>query len=278
MLENENGGSKNPKKASLRDKVELTGRSMMQSLREAVDPPGKRSGWMASLSDKQLAEVYHRLRLNQPMYRIAKVCMDEWGFETNAVIKSVIRAIRNFRDKVLPPIEQEKLNPSPSPEGPSEPKKRSVSIVHRAEKIEKKLDAMGRMAWLIDRQTERIELLIEREAKSLPFKMTDNSMSLLLDMLEKYVQLQIKLGVLDSKPSEYNLYIKSKFEGILQHSLAPGTAMPEVALRWIKKCEESALLLTENTDGSFGVAGEADDEGEEVEDADECYEEEEEEE
>lgn len=266
----------NKKPMTLKDKTELTGRSLMCRLREAVDPPGKRSGWMAALNDKQLAEVYHRLRLNQPMYRIAKVCMDDWGFEANAMIKSVIRAIRSFRDKVLSPIEQERLNPSPPAKEPEEPedieeseepeepekpeKRRSVSVVHRAEKIAKKLDAMGRMAWLIEMQTDRIESLMRREAKSLPFKMTDASMSLLSDMLEKYVQLQIKLGVLDSKPSEYNFYIKNKFESIMQHSVTPGTAMPELCVRWLKKCEENALTLTENADGSFGIAEEGSEE------------------
>jgi hypothetical protein len=66
-----------------------------------VSPPGKQGTWLRLLNDKQLAEIYHRLRLGQPAYRLASIAQKEWGIRRKASPKSLARAIRKFKEDTL---------------------------------------------------------------------------------------------------------------------------------------------------------------------------------
>lgn len=233
--------------------TQVTGAHLLRSMRDAVAPAGKKGTWLRMLSDKQLAEVYHRLRLGQPAYKIAQIAQREWGVKRRANVKSLARAVRKFKEDTLGLLQVEKTAPS---EGRKEMGRKMEA---KALKIVEKVDGLGRLGWLIERQTERIELLLEREKNALPFQMTNKEIGTLTDMIEKYVQLQIKLGVIDAKPSEINLNIKHKFDALMSGTVQGGTAVLETADKWLQKCEENALTLR-LTDGRYElVKEEADD-------------------
>jgi hypothetical protein len=229
----------------LKGKVELTGQSLIDKMREAVAPPGKKGTWLRKLNNHQLAEVYHRLKLGQPAYKIAQIAQVEWGYHKKSAIKSLARAVRKFKEDMLGDLTLEKTSPFPS--RAEEGKKLSK----RAQNIVKMLDSMGRYRWAIECQTERVAILREREKNAIPFKATEDAIRTLSDMLDRYTHLEIKLGTLDSKPSEINLNIKGRFDGLLQHTVQPGTAVVEATDKWLSLCEKNALTLKLGEDGAY---------------------------
>lgn len=230
---------------SLEDSSQLTGASVIKRLREAVKPPGKKALWLNSLTDKQLAEVYHRLKMGQAAHYIVRIVQNDWGHFRKSDTGSLSRAVRRFRKEVLGDLQQDGR---PTEEG----KKLSDRLENRGKKVADKLDGMGRLGWLIEVQTDRVVALYEKEKASLPFKFTGKEVKTLAEMLETYIRLQIDLGLLDSKPSEYNLTIKHRFDGLLQNSLREdGVAMLDATNRFLELAEQKALTFKLSEDGSY---------------------------
>jgi hypothetical protein len=229
----------------LQSSAELTSAVVIQKLRAVCCPPGKKGTWLRLLNDRQLAEVYHRLKLGQPSYRIARIAQEEWGIRKKAEVKSLARAVRKFKEEALGLIHVEKTAPS------EDRKELGRKLEGKALTLTKKVDGLGRLGWLIERQTERVLLLMDREKNALPFKFTGDEIETLSDMIEKYVKLQVTLGIVDTPPPEINLNVKHRFDGLLQHTVQGGTAVIEAADRWLQKCEESALTLRRSEDGRY---------------------------
>lgn len=239
----------------LKGKVQVTGLSIMQRLREAAAPPGKRPSWLSQLNDKQLAEVFHRLKLGQPAYRIAKICKDEWGYMSKSSPKSLFRAIRAFKEAVLGLLELEKASSS------KDRQEAAKKLSKRAGRIVEQLDGLGRLRWLIDNQTDRVVTLIEKEKGALPFQFTDKSIELLGNLIDKYMSIQVKLGIVDVKPSELNLTVKGRFDGLMTHTVEGGQAVITAADKWLEACEQASLTLVLDDKGKYKLErGESDNE------------------
>jgi len=233
---------------NLADATEVTGALIMKKLREAVAPTGKKGTWLRLLNDKQLAEVYHRLRLGQPAYRVSMIAQKEWGVKRKADVKSLARAVRKFKQDTLGLLHMEKTSVA------EDRKELGKALTTRAAKLIQKVDGLGRLGWLIERQTERIAILLEREKTALPFKFTGDEIETLTSMIEKYMNLQIKLGVIDAKPPEVNLNVKHRFDGLMSGTIQGGTAVLEAADKWLQKCEENALTLKIGDDGKYQLS------------------------
>jgi hypothetical protein len=161
-------------------------------------------------------------------------------------VKSLTRAVTNFKAKMLGELQLEITNEK-SPKRQADGK----TLMRKAKARAEKVDGMGRLGWLIERQTERIQLLLEREKAESHMKFTDKSMEVLLDMLDRYLTLQVKLGVLDAKPPELNLNVKHRFDGLMQHTVQGGSAVVEAADKLLELCEKEALTMQLNEDGEY---------------------------
>jgi hypothetical protein len=234
-------------KANLEDSIELTSRQLINAMRKVVAPPGKRGTWLRRLSDNQLAEVYHRLKRGQPAYRIAKIAQEDWGVNRKADIKSMSRAIRAFKYSMLGDIELEKTSNS------EDRKEEGRKLERRGHAIVEKLDGLGRLRWLIEVQTERVISIIDREKKALPFKFTDRSIEVLKDMINNYLEIQIKLGIIDAKPPELHLTMKHRFDGLIQHTVQPGSALVDWTDKFLESAEKEALTLRLGSDGQYDL-------------------------
>jgi len=230
-------------------KVEVTAQQTINKLREAVQPKGKKGLWLRHLSDRRLSEVYHRLRMGQSSHHIAKMAKMEWGVMKDSDIKSLSRGVRQFRDKVVGDLKAE---------GYKTPERKEVaeSVRRRGKYLTEKLDGLSRLRWLIDTQTERVALLVEKEKTSLPFRFTGKEVKYLGELLEMYVRFQIDLGLLDAKPAEFNLTVKHRFDGLLQNSLrGGGVSMIEATNKFLEMAEEKALTFKLTDDGAYAMEG-----------------------
>jgi hypothetical protein len=233
----------------LESQVELTSRVIFKKLREAAQPPGKKGLWLRHLSDRRLAEVYHRLKLGQSSYHIAKIAQSDWGIMKSSSLKSLGRAVRIFRDKTIGLIKIESLTvPKTDPERQRDLKR----FRKRSARIKLKLDAMDEMRWMIRVQKERVQFMLEREQLSLPGRGLERAQSNLLSMLDTYIKWEVELGVLDAKPSRLDITMKHRFDGILANTVhGDGARMLSAADRFLELAEKNSLTMELGEDGRY---------------------------
>lgn len=233
---------------SLKGKVEVTAEHTLQKLRTIVQPDGKKGTWLRHLNDKQLAEVYHRIKLGQTVYHIVQIAQREWKVLPKSDPKSLCRAVRDFKNKAVGLL-QAHAQSFPQTE---EKKKFVEEEEKRAEAIVKKVDGLDELAWLIKIQKGRIEILITREKSSLPFKFTDKSIETLGKLLDTYIEYQLELGVLDRKPQEFDLTLRTQFDGLLKGALSDdGSRMLSAIERMLSMADKKALILKKGENGIF---------------------------
>lgn len=224
---------------SIADKVEVTGQMKIEQLRALVQPKGKKGTWLRHLSDRRLAEVYQRLRLGQSSQHIAKICQNEWSLMRNSKTESLTRALTKFRKQSIGEIQN-------SGRMTKEQKKESRQWEAKGDRIASELDGMKMLGWAIIVQGERLQELRKKELASMPLKMTDRVVKELVDSCEKYVNLQIRLGIRDSKPDELTLTIKEEFDGMLELvKSSPGgsTRMLDATRKLLSGVKEAAIDL-----------------------------------
>lgn len=233
-------------------RVEVSSEQLLIKLREAVCPPGKKGTWLRHLSDKQLLESYHRLRMGQGVYAVVRVAQHEWGVMRTSSTKSMARGMRAFRDKTVGVLHVAPTIDTRAGATRSERRDAAELLGMRGKRIIEKLDGLGRLCWLIEVQTDRVAILAEREQTTLPFKITGKEVLTLGKLLGDYMKLQMDLGLLETKPHEFNLNIKHKFAGLLQHSVKEdGEIMAQAAGKYIELAEQEALTFELDEDGAY---------------------------
>lgn len=231
----------------LEERISLTGFSTVNRLRELVSPKGKKGIWLKLLTDRQLAEVYHRLQMGQAVHYIVTIAQKQWKIKKDSDSKSLCRALRWFRDQVVGAL---RIDPRKTTE--SHNQRRALKA--RGKHIVEKLDGLGRLRWLIQVQTERVESLREKEKASLPFKFTGKEVKILGELLDSYIKYQLELGLLDAKPSEHSITMKHRFEGLMGNALqGGGYALVDAAHKFLEMAEQKALTLQLGKDGAFSL-------------------------
>jgi hypothetical protein len=235
---------------SIDQNIEVTGQQIIKRLRDIVQPPGKKGLWLRLLSDRQLAEVYHRLKRGQTAYHVSKICQDDWRIQRDSSIQSLSRGMLRFRDAILGDIQKDAVK---SEEG----KKEFAARKKRGSAIVNKLDGLGRLRWLIERQTDRIQALLDREQSAIPFQMTDKSIKVLGELIEQYLRLQMELGLIDSKPEEFNLNIEHKFKAILtgMQFTDDGHRLAIAANKFLEMASEASIIMEPEADGTYSAEG-----------------------
>jgi len=224
---------------SLPAKVEdgLANEKLIRTLRQSVKPPGKKGTWMNMLNDSQLVEVYYRLQAGKPAYAIVKIAQNEWGIKRDADAKSMARSVREFRDRTLGEIGALASGVA------THSVEMCKTLANKAKRIGDKIDVLGRMAWLIEIQSERIELLHTAEKKSLPFKHTETAVRALGELLGQYVKIQIDLGLIQRQPDEFNLHVQHSFSKIQAGLGGQGPAAANALGKFLAWAEEEAVHM-----------------------------------
>jgi hypothetical protein len=233
--------------ATLKEEVELTGASLLKRLRLATHPPGKKAICLQDLSDRQLSEVYNRLRLGQPLAHIARLIQKDWSVHRDFLQKSVERALSVFRDRVVPLLYQK-----PDKEPMKDRYKRGNQL-KKATLISKDLDALGRLRWVIEEQTGRCLKWKELE-RAAPLTGATVDWKALADMCVKAVQLEIDLGVRDRAPSQHIVGHKVKFDQFLEDIGDDGAErLLSAADCFLTEIDSKLLTMEQSEDGTFNL-------------------------
>ena len=235
-----------------KEQVELGSPALVKRLREAAQPPGKKGLWLRHLSDKRLLEVYYRLKQGQASHHICKIAQQEWRVMPGSETKILAEGLRKFRDRVLGliPIERHTV----TVEGARERREKAAEQSKRAQKIAKKVDGMQVLADLIDVQWGRVQAMAAAESKDF-YRGTDSAVKILGEILGKFIQFEMDLGILDARTPELTLKLKHSFDGILRRvATDDGARMIAATEKLLKASEEDAVEMKVAEDGEFAPA------------------------
>lgn len=225
----------------------IDGVQILKRLRSIVDPPGLKGTWLKHLNDRQLLEIYHRLNMGQPAYRIVKIVQQDWQLQRTSSIKSLTRAVRAFRDQAVGEIKAIAAG-----RGTKQELTVSKELEGKVKRVGGRINALAKLSWLIGIQEERVEMLYNKEKMSLPFKHTDGTVRTMLDLLREYVEMSIKLGVIDEMPKEFSVKVQHEFSKVLSTTVGTGGAKVVDALgRFLELAQEHSQKLVMDKEGVY---------------------------
>ena len=232
-----------------------------------MQPPGKKGSWLKHLSDGRLVEVYYHLEQGAAAYSIAKKAQDEWGIMTSSQTGSLARSVRAFRDKAVPELKKIQADLSKKTREAKHPPAVTSEVKGKLQKrINKALgdvDVLEVKTWAVVAQQARVMLLIEKEDMTgVPFKFTDNSMKVLNELTNDLLDWQVKLGLRDCVPNEFNVKMKHQFAGVMAETVSHDKdKVVKATERFIELIDEKSLTLQRGDNGTFAYSPKRDDDG-----------------
>jgi hypothetical protein len=220
--------------------------AVMKRLRDAVAPPGKRGTWLRYLDDNRLAEVFIQLQSGTAAQHIATVAQREWGIKPQAQTKSLARAVRAFRDKVVGEIQK-------LPTKTDRDKEVAKKLKFQAKKVSEEIEELEEAGWVLLEQKKRIQLFRDKEnIAKMGFQATDKAIQVYLQTLELYAKMKINMGLIEPPAAEHHLHIKHKFAGLMQHTVGKdGDKVIGALDKFMELVDEKSLALTQNDQGAF---------------------------
>lgn len=222
--------------------AQVIGPEKIRELREAAAPPTKKPLWIARYcDDDQIAELYYRMiEKRESIQTLAKVARDIWNIQPHWDLKSMVAGLRSWKKRISSELDEHiAIQKTPTD------RDRALALKKRQRVLASNLDALGRLGYAIELQTERMVMghEIEMKAKT-PLKFVDQIMSGLNDMIQNYVTLAVKTGAINSAPSELNINLKSKSDFVLQHYVAnDGQKMIKAADKLLTALKEKCVKL-----------------------------------
>ena len=196
------------------------------------------------LSDSQLVEIYLRFEKGQDPERVRRVMQIDWRVLKGVRPETSLAYLKRFREDVLS-IKQKALAEA-TPE-------KKAEITENVKRVVEELDGMGSLRWLIVEQMDRVSMCRDREkTMKLPLTLTNTVVRDLGDLLEKYLKLEIDLGLIDSKESKVNLMIKEKFMNLLDNTLQDsGKNILGATSKFLEEAEKEAITFEEDIEGNY---------------------------
>lgn len=218
----------------------------LQVLREAVLPKGKKALWLRELADKQLVEVYQRLRMGQGAYKIAKLVQEKWNIRKDADTKSLAQAIQVFKLRTIGALKQKVENPTEAE------KKVRASLQKRAAKIKDTFDAAEAMAFLANMNLKRAASLADRELQTkIPSRILTTISETAFSQAQRFMDLQQKLGLIDVAPDMKRLELSVKLEKVVGALPDRGIRMAQLASALVTEMEADCIECETDENGNF---------------------------
>jgi len=252
-----NTKSKEP--TDIKGLVEVTTEaSLIRKLRGIVEPEGKRGSWMRFMSDKQLLEVYHRLKLNHGIGHIVRIVQKEWKICPESAPQNLRKAVKKFRDKTVGLIRAYERSSTTT-----ERKEFAAKEEKRATEIMKKIDGMEELAWLIQVQKWRIKQIVRIEKENKEFaKLADQAIAQQRENINAWMTHAEVLGLIDRKPNKWNFELKAQFDGILDTVVRDdGNKLIQAANRFLEMAKEKAITMKKVSEGEYEYDAENSKEG-----------------
>lgn len=222
--------------------TQIIGSEKLKELREAAAPAGKKPLWLARYcDDDQLAELYYRIFERQDsILDLAKIARDVWNIQPHWEIKSFTRGLTTWKKRLSTELDIHIAKQKTPTE-----KSKALALRRRQRVLTSNLDALGRLGYAIELQTERMVMAheIELRAKT-PMKFMDTIMGHLNEMISTYVTLAMKTGTINTAPSEVNINLKAKSDFVLQHYVAnDGQKMIKAADKLLTALKDKCIKL-----------------------------------
>jgi len=228
--------------SQIRTFLEIIGPEKLKELREAAAPEGKKRLWMAKYcDDDQIAEMYYRLfERHDDVGDVARVARDIWGIQPHWDLRSFTNGLQTWKKRLSTEID-EVIDIQKTPTE----KQKVMALRKKQRMLTSRLDALGRLGYAIELQTERMLMghEIEQKAKT-PLKFMDTIMGSLNEMVNTYVSLAIKTGALDSAPSEVNINLQAKSDFALNHVIGnDGKKFLRAADKFLTQIKEASVKM-----------------------------------
>lgn len=199
---------------------------------------GHKASLLNNLSDDKLLWIYENISKGATLSETARRIISDWLPESRNKFKTLISDLAAFKIDLLKPEEIIKIQSDIK----GDPE---VKVIKQAiETMTSKLDGMGRLGWLIDVQSERVDNLVKKEQKSLPMDITNNAIKQLGILLEKYIEFQMDSGVGLETTTQTTSTVDTRVNALLDHSIRDSADdMAMAASRLIEAAKQKAIHM-----------------------------------
>jgi signal transduction histidine kinase len=175
-------------KSMLELKTVLEDKELIKRLRKVTTNSKMANKWLHKLDNNQLCEVYTDLRNGFNFSEVIDKVQLEWKIFFEMDSRLLMSDLANFKIKALDDLallEAKFHNNEPMA-------KREMA---RLDGLSKKIDALGRLGWLADVQTDRVRNMVDTEQQeNSPRSITGEAIRQLGTLLEKYIKLESETG------------------------------------------------------------------------------------
>ena len=202
------------------------------------------NSWLSILDDKQLVKLHEMLKRGVTNSEIIRTCQTIFNVKKKATLQDLLPDLVRFRTKVLDDkalIVLEEAQKS----------KVATQLANRLRGLTSKVDAFGRLSWLVDQQTQRVLKLMDIEAKTLPMDKTTDNIAMLDKMLHSLLKAQQELKLDDS--NVITAETTEKLKGLVEGFKDDGETMIQATHKLLSLAEERSLILKLDEDGSYSI-------------------------
>ena len=194
-----------------------------------------KDSWLELLNDIQLMQVYDMLKSGRTSSEIIKACQYKFNIKKRAAVNELLPDLVHFRTKVLDDKSLLKLEEAQKNDA-------AIALGTRLRGLTSKVDAFGRLNWLVDQQTHRVLRLMDREAKTLPMEVTTINIKMLDEMLHKLLKAQSELN-LDEERVGITQDANQKIRGLIEGFKDDGETMIQATQKLLELAEDRSLIL-----------------------------------
>ena len=209
-----------------------------------------KNSWLSLFDDKQLIKLHEMLKRGVTNSEIIRTCQTIFNVKKKATLQELLPDLVRFRTKILDDksllvLEEAQKN------------KAAVQLAGKLKGLTSKVDAFGRLSWLVDQQTQRVLKLIEIESKTLPMDKTTDNIDILNKMLHSLLKAQQELKLEDN--TSITIETQDKLRGLVEGFKDDGETMIEATHKLLTLAEERSLILKLDEDGSYSISNKNDD-------------------
>lgn len=210
---------------------------------KAAVPKGS---WLELLEDLQLLKIYEMLKTGATNSQAIKTCQELFNIKRRAKLDELLPDIVQFRTKVLNDkalllVEEAQGNEA------------ALRLSSRLRGLTSKVDAFGRLNWLVDQQTERVLNMLGKEKKSgLAYPGTTENIAMLDKMLHNLLKAKIELSIPEPSvtvSSESNQKLQRLVDGFKND----GETMINATHKLLDLVDTRAVTLQLDQDGKFTI-------------------------
>ncbi len=198
------------------------------------------------LKGRKIEWVIAKISEGVTLSEIANHIIKTWVPDAKKKQRELVTDLAKFKFEVFQPVGIAKIQAEKKNDIEAE------QIVKSLEHLQSKINGMGRLGWLIDRQTERLQFLLSREKNALPMNITNDVVRQLGTLLEKYIGFQITVGEQTSVPQEHLIKVDARVNALLEHTIhETGDEMALAAAKLIESAKQKAITLDLDKSGRY---------------------------